>query len=159
MESALKLIKHLMACRFRPFIIIAALATFVLCDSCLSYNFTRMEEGDLRGFVSQSLGQFLLPGKTTIDDVLFCYGPPDNLIPLNNQDLFIYERKIYRQNGLSFHTPLADIMFAGLKFGVSGRLVQYDIIAMFFTSQGILKNYIFEQNSGDFYLKTLLSKP
>lgn len=115
----------------------AALATFVLCGSCLSYNFTRMEEGDLLSFTGETLDQSLLPGKTTIGDILICYGPPDYLIPLTNQDLFIYERKIYRQNGLSFHTPLADIMFAGLKIGVSGRLIQYDIIAMFFTSQGI----------------------
>ena len=103
-------------------------------------------------------GDTLRTGKTTLEDVLSIYGAPDSLKELGGEDLLVYERSLYGNSGLAFGIPFSDLFFVNPELSARGRLGRYDILAFFFTSDGILREIAYTKGSTYPYLKTLLEE-
>jgi hypothetical protein len=71
--------------------------------------------------------------------------------------VLIYQRSLLAQSGLSFGIPLTDILMKSFKLSGSGSLARYDLLLLFFTPDGILREIIKEKGSHYPYLKTILS--
>ena len=94
-------------------------------------------------------------GKTTLQEALETLGAPDQVAELEGKDVLIYRRSLLAQSGLSFGIPLTDILRNN--YGISGTLVRYDLLLLFFTPDGILTKIVIEKGSQHPYLKTILS--
>ena len=96
-------------------------------------------------------------GKTTLQEALETLGAPDQLAELEGKDVLIYKRSLSTESRLSFGIPLADIWRRSFDFSAHGRLVRYDLLLLFFTPDGILREIVSEKGSHYPYLKTILS--
>jgi hypothetical protein len=141
-----------MACPFKIFRFLMYL--FIagnLVTGCVSYRFIRATEGRPIPPVSEECQE----GKTTLQEALETLGAPDQVAELEGKDVLIYRRSLLVQSGLSFGIPLTDILRNS--YGISGTLVRYDLLLLFFTPDGILTKIVVEKGSQHPYLKTILS--
>jgi hypothetical protein len=141
-----------MACPFKIFRFLMYL--FIagnLVTGCVSYRFIRATEGRPIPPVSEECQE----GKTTLQEALETLGAPDQVAELEGKDVLIYRRSLLAQSGLSFGIPLTDILRNS--YGISGTLVRYDLLLLFFTPDGILTKIVVEKGSQHPYLKTILS--
>ncbi len=122
-----------------------------LVTGCVSYRFIRATEGRPIPPVSEECQE----GKTTLQEALETLGAPDQVAELEGKDVLIYRRSLLAQSGLSFGIPLTDILRNS--YGISGTLVRYDLLLLFFTPDGILTKIVVEKGSQHPYLKTILS--
>jgi hypothetical protein len=122
-----------------------------LVTGCVSYRFIRATEGRPIPPVSEECQE----GKTTLQEALETLGAPDQVAELEGKDVLIYRRSLLVQSGLSFGIPLTDILRNS--YGISGTLVRYDLLLLFFTPDGILTKIVVEKGSQHPYLKTILS--
>ncbi len=136
-----------------PFLIYLFIAGNLL-TGCVSYRFIRSTEG-------RSIPDILEEcqvGKTTLQEALETLGAPDQVAELEGKDVLIYRRSLSAESGLSFGIPLADILINSLDFSARGRLVRHDLLLLFFTPDGILREMVIEKGSSHPYLKTILSE-
>jgi hypothetical protein len=124
-----------------------------LLTGCISYRFIKATEGRL---VPPILEECQV-GKTTLQEALETLGAPDQVVELEGKDVLIYQRSLFAESGLSFGIPLADILINSFDISGSGSLVRYDLLLLFFTPDGILREIIKEKGSHYPYLKTILS--
>jgi len=124
-----------------------------LLTGCVSYRFIKATEGRL---FSRIFEEFQV-GKTTLQEALETLGAPDQLAELEGKDVLTYKRSLSTESRLSFGIPLADIWRRGFDFSAHGRLVRYDLLLLFFTPDGILREIVSEKGSHYPYLKTILS--
>jgi hypothetical protein len=122
-----------------------------LVTGCVSYRFIRATEGRPIPPISEECQE----GKTTLQEALETLGAPDQVAELEGKDVLIYRRSLLAQSGLSFGIPLTDILRNS--YGISGTLVRYDLLLLFFTPDGILTKIVVEKGSQHPYLKTILS--
>ena len=122
-----------------------------LVTGCVSYRFIRATEGRSIPPISEECQE----GKTTLQEALETLGAPDQVAELEGKDVLIYRRSLLAQSGLSFGIPLTDILRNS--YGISGTLVRYDLLLLFFTPDGILTKIVIEKGSQHPYLKTILS--
>ena len=122
-----------------------------LVTGCVSYRFIRATEGRPIPPISEECQE----GKTTLQEALETLGAPDQVAELEGKDVLIYRRSLLAQSGLSFGIPLTDILRNS--YGISGTLVRYDLLLLFFTPDGILTKIVIEKGSQHPYLKTILS--
>ncbi|UCH00203.1 MAG: hypothetical protein JSU78_07240 [Deltaproteobacteria bacterium] len=140
-----------MGSRFRISLVFALLISATVFPGCVSYRILKSEEGLP---VSPPGGKIQVE-KTTIGEVLFLLGAPDKLAVLEGKDLLIYQRALYRENGLSVGIPLGEILGPSIDIAAHGGLFRYDTLALFFTPDGILRDIVFEKDSSRPFLKTL----
>lgn len=136
---------------FRISLVFALLISATVFPGCVSYRIFKSEEG----LAVSPPGDKIQVEKTTMGEVLMLLGAPDRLAVLEGKDLLIYERALYRENGLSVGIPLGEIFGAGIDIGAQGGLFRYDTLALFFTPDGILRDIVFEKDSSRPFLKTL----
>lgn len=122
-----------------------------LVTGCVSYRFIRATEGRPIPPISEECQE----GKTTLQEALETLGAPDQVAELKGKDVLIYRRSLLAQSGLSFGIPLTDILRNS--YNISGTLVRYDLLLLFFTPDGILTKIVVEKGSQHPYLKTILS--
>ncbi len=124
-----------------------------LITGCISYRFIKVTEGRLVPPIFEGCRV----GKTTLQETLENLGAPDQVVELEGKDVLIYQRSLLAQSGLSFGIPLTDILIKSFDLSGSGSLVRYDLLLLFFTPDGILREIIKEKGSHYPYLKTILS--
>ena len=124
-----------------------------LVTGCVSYRLIRGTEGRSIPPVSEQCQV----GTTTLEEALETLGAPDQVAELEGKDVLIYRRSLLAQSGLSFGIPLTDIWISSFDISAYGRLVRYDSLLLFFTSDGILNKMVIERGSRHPYLKTILS--
>lgn len=135
----------------------AALAMAVLfVAGCVSYRLTKVEVG--RPAERDAAGQ-LESGQTTLTAALQLLGAPDRIIGLERRNLLVYRRSISYENSLTVSIPLTDfVVFNSTEFSAAGGLVRFDILALFFTPQGILEKAVLESGSEEPYFRTLFKR-
>ena len=133
-----------------PFLICLFIVAIQL-TGCVSYRFIRAMEGRLVPPIPEECQV----GKTTLKEALETFGAPDQVVELEGKDVLIYRRSLLAQSGLSFGIPLTDILKNS--YNISGTLVRYDLLLLFFTPDGILTKIVVEKGSQHPYLKTILS--
>ena len=126
----------------------------IILPGCISYQFVRQ----LRGAEVMPPDNRLKPGRTTLGEVLSLYGAPDKLEALGAEDLLIYERTLFANSGLTFGVPFGDFSFINPEISARGRLGRYDTLALFFTSERILREIVYTKGSRYPYLKTLFEE-
>jgi hypothetical protein len=126
----------------------------IILQGCISYQFVRQ----LQGAEVMPPDTMLKAGTTTLDDVLSLYGAPDKLYVLGDEDLLIYQRIIHGNSGFTFGIPFGDLPFINPEISASGGLGRYDSLALFFTSERILREIVYTRGSGYPFLKTLLEE-
>jgi len=133
-------------------VVIMGFSAGVVIPGCISYLFVRQ----LRGTEVMPPDETLMKtGKPTLGEVLSLYGAPDRLEALGAEDLLIYERTLYANSGLTFGIPLGDFSFINPEISTRGGLGRYDTLALFFTSDRILREIVYTKGSSYPYLKAL----
>ena len=133
-----------------PFLICLFIVAIQL-TGCVSYRFMKAMEGR----VVPPIPEECQVGKTTLKEALETFGAPDQVVELEGKDVLIYRRSFLAESGLSFGIPIADIV--SFDFSASGSLARYDLLLLFFTPDGILREIVSEKGSEYPYLKTILS--
>ena len=118
---------------------------------CVSYRFMRAVEGRLVPPIPEECHA----GKTTLQEALEMFGAPDQLLELEGKDVLICRRSSLAESGLSFGIPMTDML--SFDVSASGSLACYDLLLLFFTPDGILREIVSEKGSEYPYLKTTLS--
>ncbi|MBW1691077.1 MAG: hypothetical protein DRG87_05605 [Deltaproteobacteria bacterium] len=144
-----------MGFRFKvSLVFIMGVVAGIILPGCISYQFVRQ----LRGVEIMPPDNRLKPGRTTLGEVLSIYGAPDNLEEFGGEDLLLYERILYGNSGLSLGIPFSDFTFFNPELSARGRLGRYDTLAVFFSSDGILREMVYTKGSSYPYLKTLFEE-
>jgi hypothetical protein len=126
----------------------------IIFTGCISYQFVRQ----LRGAEVMPPDSRLKAGRTTLSEVLSLYGAPEKIEALGDHDLLIYERTLYSNSGIAIGIPLGDFSLINPEISARGRLGRYDTLALFFTSDGILREMVYTKGSRYPYLKTLFEE-
>jgi hypothetical protein len=124
-----------------------------LVCGCVSYRVIKATEGSP---ISHSYEEFRV-GTTTLEKALQTLGAPERVAELEGMHVLIYRRAILSHKGLSLGIPLTDIWNPSIDFSVTGELVRYDLLFLFFTPDGILSDIVSEKGSRYPYGKTMLS--
>jgi hypothetical protein len=127
----------------------------IMLSGCISYQFVRQ----LRGAEVMPPDHTLKAGTTTLGEVLSLYGAPDRIETSSAHDLLIYERAIYGNSGLAFSVPFGDLAFINPEISARGKLGRYDTLALFFTSDRVLREIVYTKGTSHPYLKTLFEGP
>ena len=127
----------------------------VLLRGCISYQVARYVEGDEVVFVHGQLQE----GKTTLGEALALLGAPDNVAKIGLENLLVYERALLYRNRIrvGIPLPLSSVLRGSFDISAYGTLVRYDSLALFFTSDGILRREAFVKGSSRPYLRSLFS--
>jgi len=145
--------RHHMDFRFKIIILLGGISIFLFVG-CVSYQMVKSVEGS----PVISPGTTLVIGKTTLYDVLFRFGAPNQVIEMEGRNLILYERILYRQNALTIGIPvMGEIGGPNFDFSARGGLTRYDTLALFFTPDHILCDMVCERGSHRPYLKSLFS--
>lgn len=112
---------------------------------CVSLRFDRFSEGTDVPVPASDLKE----GKATLTEILDRYGAPTDIIDMDGRFALIYRKSFYRGGQLSIGIPLSDLHFqSGLKMEAIGNLLRHDLLALFFTPDGILTGVQYEQGAG-----------
>jgi hypothetical protein len=135
-------------------IFVMALMAGIILHGCISYELVRQ----VRGAEIMPPDNRLKPGRTTLSEVLSLYGAPDKIGALGDHNLLIYERTIYSNSGIALGIPLVDFPLINPEISAGGRLGRHDTLALFFTSDHILREMIYTKGSSYPYMKTLFEE-
>jgi hypothetical protein len=136
-------------------LLLANFCISLLFTNCITYRIDR----EINGIELHDPGDNFHIGTSTMGNVLSKLGAPAEVLSIENQDLFIYERSLLYENKLSLGLPLLDIVVGGsADLSASGSLTRYDTLAFFFSPDGILDYMVFEKGSSKPYLRTLFSQ-
>lgn len=119
-------------------------------SGCFSYRILKQIDGSKTTPIAGSLEKNV----TTLTDALDQYGAPRRIQLLNNHMVLIYHRAVTHERELSFNIPLYQ-MIGGYDISASGGLQRNDVLALWFNDQGILDDFVFEQESENPFIKTL----
>jgi hypothetical protein len=134
-------------------VFVMAFIAGIVLHGCISYEFVRQ----LRGAEVMPPDDRMKVGRTTLSEVLSLYGAPDKIGALGDHDLLIYERTLYTNSGIAIGIPLSDFALINPEISARGRIGRHDALALFFTSDHILRDMVYTKGSGYPHLKTLLS--
>jgi hypothetical protein len=144
-----------MGFRFRvTFICVVCFMAGIVLPGCISYEFVR----HVRGAEVMPPDNALKTGTTSLSEVLSVYGAPDKIETYGAHDLLIYQRIIYGYSGFAFSIPFGDLSFINPEISASGGLGRYDTLALFFSSDGVLREMVYTKGSRYPYLKTLFEE-
>lgn len=126
----------------------------IILPGCVSYQFVRQ----VRGAEVTPPDNRLKTGSTTLGEVLSLYGAPDKIEAIGVHDLLIYERTLYSTSGIAIGIPLGDFPFINPEISARGGLGRYDTLALFFTSDRVLREIVYTKGSRHPYLKSLFEE-
>ena len=139
-----------MASPFKLFnVLISSFIAANLLAGCISYRFVKVIQGREVPLIPEEYRT----GKTTLKQALETLGAPDKVAEVEGRDVLIYRRSCLANSGLSFGIPFSDLV--NFDVSGSGTLARYDVLILFFASDGTLTNVVSEKGSDHRYLKTI----
>jgi hypothetical protein len=134
-----------MACHFKfSRCSIFLLLLSLIVSGCVSLRFDRVNQGAEVPLPTAELQK----GKTTLAEVLTCYGAPTEIMDMQGKFALLYKKSFYQGGQFSFGIPLSDVL-AGKNFKIeaSGNLLRHDLLALFFTPDGVLTETKYERGA------------
>ncbi|PKN60092.1 MAG: hypothetical protein CVU53_04850 [Deltaproteobacteria bacterium HGW-Deltaproteobacteria-11] len=135
-----------MACRFnfRP-LALGLLLTTLIFSGCVSMRFDRINNGS----DVPSPAAHLQEGTATLAEVLSHYGAPTDIVDMEGKFALLYKRSFYQGGQISIGIPLSDLLFfqSSVKLEATGNLLRHDLLALFFTPDGILAGTMHERGA------------
>jgi len=111
-------------------------------SGCVSLRFDRVSQGAEVPLPTAELQK----GKTTLAEVLACYGAPTEIMDMQGKFALLYKKSFYQGGQLSFSIPLSDVLMgANFKMEATGNLLRHDLLALFFTPDGVLTETKYER--------------
>lgn len=141
-----------MACHFnfRPLALLLLLLILIF-SGCVSLRFDRISKGGDVPSPSADLKE----GKATLADVLKHYGAPTDIVDMNGKFALIYKKSFYQGGQISIGIPLSDLLFqSSLRMEAAGNLMRHDLLALFFTPEGILSETMYERGASQPFWKS-----
>lgn len=135
---------------FFVFLVIAGLSF----DGCISYQIVK----SVNGYAVSLPEDLLRENQTTLTEALGILGAPNQVAEINGMDLLLYQRSVFYRHRIAIGIPLSDPTGPSFDISAYGSLERYDILALFFTPEGMLNYFVYEKGSDNSYLKTLFNK-
>ena len=138
------------------FVVIAvfAMVTGQLLFGCLSYQMVK----EVEGADVITPGNELQIDEATLQTVLLKLGAPDKLAAIEGRDVLLYQKIVFRENRISLSIPVFNVWRRGIDLSVFGGLECYDTLALFFSSDRILRRIVVEKSASRSYLKTIFKE-
>lgn len=114
-------------------------AVFFLAQAvsgCVSLQIEKTQEGV---DILPPRGEFA-PEKTSLDEILACYGAPAEVVDLNGDFALHYRRALARGASVSIGFPLKYTFLPNPSIKANGDLLRYDTAVFIFTADGVLKD-------------------
>jgi hypothetical protein len=120
------------------------LLLILIFSGCVSLRFDRINKGADVPMPSADLKE----GKATLADVLKHYGAPTDVVDMNGKFALLYKKSFYQGGQISIGIPLSDLLFQpNLRVEAAGNLMRHDLLALFFTPDGILSGTMYERGA------------
>lgn len=142
-----------MACHFnfRPLALGLLLLTLIF-SGCVSVRFDRINKG--ADVPTPAVG--LKEGTATLAEVLKQYGAPTDIIDMDGKFALLYKKSFYQGGQISLGIPLSDLLFqSSLRVEAAGNLLRHDLLALFFTPDGILVETMYERGASQPFWESL----
>jgi hypothetical protein len=145
MAAVLNRIQHPMPCHFKIRLTTLFLLLLILIVSgCVSIRFDRINNGTEISLPAAALKE----GKTTLAEALTQYGAPADIVDMDGKFALLYRKSFYQGGQISIGIPLSDLFFqSSLKLEATGNLLRHDLLALFFTPEGILTETKYERGA------------
>jgi len=133
-----------MRCRFDTIIrLTAALLIAPAISGCVSLQIVKIQEGvdvlpPTDAFVRE---------KTSLKEILSCYGAPDDLVDMKGDFALHFRRTLYRSINVSIGIPLKNALLPNPSVETTGNLLRYDTVVFIFTADNVLKDMKFEKGT------------
>ena len=85
--------------------------------------------------------------KTSLAEILSCYGAPTDLVDMNGDFALHYRRALYNGMNVSIGIPLKNALLPSPSVEATGNLLRYDTVVFIFTADGVLKDMKYEKGS------------
>ncbi|MBI5580026.1 MAG: hypothetical protein HY895_12790 [Deltaproteobacteria bacterium] len=133
-----------MRCRFNKIIwVSAALLLAQAISACVSLQFEKVQEGvDVLAPPVEFMHK-----KTSLEEILACYGAPTDLVDMNGDFALHYRRTLDRGMNVSIGIPLKEALLPTPSMKAAGNLLRYDTVAFIFTADGVLKDMKYEKGT------------
>jgi hypothetical protein len=133
-----------MRCRFDTLIRKAVVLLIPLAISgCISLRIDKIQEGVE---IFPPTDEFAR-GKTSLQEILSCYGAPDDLVDMNGDFALHFRKALYRSLNISLGIPLKNIALPNPSIATTGNLLRYDTVIFIFTADNVLKDIKFEKGT------------
>ena len=86
-------------------------------------------------------------GRTSLQEVLNCYGAPSEIVNMERHFALHYRRTLDRTGHISIGVPLTDFLKAGPELNARGTLLRHDTVVFVFTPEGLLEDMIYEKGT------------
>jgi hypothetical protein len=121
----------------------AALLIAQAISGCVSLQIDKVQEGvDILpppvGFIQK---------KTSLEEILSCYGAPTDLADMDGDFALHYRRILDRGMNVSIGIPLKDLLLTSPSMKATGNLLRYDAVVFIFTADGLLKDMKYEKGT------------
>jgi len=138
-----------MGCRFNNIIwVTVALLIAQAISGCVSLQIQKVQEGM---DVLTPPVEFLQK-KTSLAEVLSCYGAPTDLVDMNGDFALHYRRALYRGMNVSIGIPLKYALLPSPSLKATGNLLRYDTVVFIFAEDGVLKDMKYDKGTGRSFL-------
>ena len=133
-----------MRCRFNNIIwFTAALLIAQALSGCVSLQIEKIQEGV---DVLPPPDEFIQK-KTSLEEILSCYGAPTDLVDMNGDFALHYRRALYRGMNVSIGIPLKYALLPSPSIKSTGNLLRYDTVVFIFTADRMLKDMKYEKGT------------
>jgi len=133
-----------MRCRFNNIIwFTAALLIAQAISGCVSLQIEKIQEGV---DVLPPPDEFIQK-KTSLEEILSCYGAPTDLVDMNGDFALHYRRALYRGMNVSIGIPLKYALLPSPSIKSTGNLLRYDTVVFIFTDDRMLKDMKYEKGT------------
>lgn len=123
---------------------ILSLLLILIVSGCVSIRFDRINKGAEVPMPAAELRE----GKTTLSEALARYGAPTDVVDLDGKFALMYKKSFYQGGQISLGIPLSDLFFqSSIKMEATGNLLRHDLLALFFTPDGILTETMYERGA------------
>ena len=133
-----------MRCRFNKMIwVTAALLIAQAISGCVSLQIEKVQEGvDVLSPPVEFLQR-----KTSLEEILSCYGAPTDLVDMHGDFALHYRRTLDRGMNVSIGIPLKYALLPSPSMKATGNLLRYDTVVFIFTADGVLKDMKYEKGT------------
>lgn len=135
-----------MACRFNVrALALGLLLTTLIFSGCVSMRFDRINNGS----DVPAPAAHLKEGTATLAEVLSHYGAPTDIVDMDGKFALLYKKSFYQGGQLSIGVPMSDLLIfqSSVKIEATGNLLRHDLLALFFTPDGILAGTMYERGA------------
>lgn len=133
-----------MRCRFNNIIwFTAALLIAQAISGCVSLQIEKIQEGV---DVLPPPDEFIQK-KTSLEEILSCYGAPTDLVDMNGDFALHYRRALYRGMNVSIGIPSKYALLPSPSIKSTGNLLRYDTVVFIFTADRMLKDMKYEKGT------------